>query len=86
MAHHAILTQTKTAIALKNNENLSELKQSAIDSDRWSIFAMCMWCNIIAGLMFHVIFCFLVQVGGRVNKVSTMRKSDLATKVSICFV
>ena len=59
------------------NDQLSTPKVCATESDRWTIFGMCMWGNTQDGAMFNALMNVLCQIGGRVSEGSTVSKRDL---------
>ena len=57
-------------------------KETANDDDRWTIFVICTWANMVSASIFALLLNVLVQIGGRVSKARTMLKSELKAKVS----
>ena len=76
------LKKWKKQERLVQGKPLSKPTTAANDTDRWTSFAMCVWCNLVQGALFLLVFNILVQIGGRVSESSTCLKEDITVEVS----
>ena len=75
--------QIKWAQAKIKNKLLSTPKSCATESDRWTIFGMCVWGNTRDGALFNTLMNVLFQIGGRVSEGSTVSKHDIKALVRL---
>eukprot|EP00957_Ditylum_brightwellii_P197059 15012544-Ditylum_brightwellii.AAC.1 len=59
---------------------LIKSKEVADNRERWTIFVMCMWSNVMKGSMLVVLSNLMIQIGGRLSEIATLAKPHIKAK------
>eukprot|EP00957_Ditylum_brightwellii_P182629 13910956-Ditylum_brightwellii.AAC.1 len=75
--HRQKLKAWKKVEQVKDEKPVFKPTEYASNEDRWTVFVMCDWCNLLKGAMFLLIMNIMMQIGGRVGEGSTIMKEGI---------